>query len=556
MTEIGGLEDNADTVVEEPLGSAERSVGRLLFDFAFLGQFGNERTINLLGNRCFDSEIGHSAQHLNRLLLRRYIDALFVHTCDADNDIFVAHELLLGNAVDHIQRDERQHLLNELILKLNAWDRFVVLEVADILASVSNILARLAAVVCFFELGEHVGFGNLEFAFCKAVAAHLLEFVEQSGVGFGFLTLLGDSDGGEGVAEFDEFEVSGSGADVRCVGFHGSLLEAGIKHLSDEVTASVEQVRHVRTLHVDGRLRVLPVELDTRLLRLFVGNDGNDRFVVVVNRVQGSFAAVGTFGHIRPECFDLCLNGIDVDIADYDNSLVVRSVPLVVVVAERLVGKVIDNGCIANDVAFAVLAVGEHQCAALLPESALRIGSGTPLFADNATFGINLLAEKEQAARPVVHNEQGGVDNTFADSRHIGEAVNGFVDRGVGVDVSAEVHTDGLEIVDNALAGEVLCAVERHVLEEVCKTVLVILLKDSADGLRDMEVATLLGFLVMTDVIRQTVGQVPVTHRAVDGQRYRLLRRERNDRQEEREKKKCTFHICHYLEGCYVFEVH
>ena len=50
-----------------------------------------------------------------------------------------------------------------------------------------------------------------------------------------------------------------------------------------------------------------------------------------------------------------------------------------------------------------------------------------------------------------------------------------------------------------------LRTIERHVLQEVRQTVLMILFEDSTYRLRDVELAALFGLLVVTDVVRQSV---------------------------------------------------
>ena len=110
-----------------------------------------------------------------------------------------------------------------------------------------------------------------------------------------------------------------------------------------------------------------------------------------------------------------------------------------------------------------------------------------------------------------MHHQESGVHDALTVGRHIREAVHRLVDRGVGVDISTEIDTYRLEIIDDSFSREVLRSVERHVLQEVRQTVLVILLEDSAYRLRDMELGTLFRLLVMTDVIGQSVIQLTVT---------------------------------------------
>ena len=104
-----------------------------------------------------------------------------------------------------------------------------------------------------------------------------------------------------------------------------------------------------------------------------------------------------------------------------------------------------------------------------------------------------------------MHHEQRTVHDPFAVRRHVTQTINGLVDRGVSIDVTTEIDTYRLKIVDDALTREMLRTVERHMLQEVRQTVLMILFEDSTDSLRDMELCTLFGLLVMTDIIGQSV---------------------------------------------------
>ena len=104
-----------------------------------------------------------------------------------------------------------------------------------------------------------------------------------------------------------------------------------------------------------------------------------------------------------------------------------------------------------------------------------------------------------------MHHQQSGIDDSFAIRRHIRQTINGLVNRSVGIDVSTEIDSYRLEIVDDSLAREMLSAVKGHMLQEMRQTVLMVLFEDSTYGLRDMELAALLGLLVMTYIIRQTV---------------------------------------------------
>ena len=73
-----------------------------------------------------------------------------------------------------------------------------------------------------------------------------------------------------------------------------------------------------------------------------------------------------------------------------------------------------------------------------------------------------------------MHHEQSGIDDSLAIGRHIRKAIDCLVNRGIGIDVSAEVNTNRFEIIDDTFAWEMLCTIEGHVLQEVCQTILVV----------------------------------------------------------------------------------
>ena len=225
----------------------------------------------------------------------------------------------------------------------------------------------------------------------------------------------------------------------------------------------------------------------------------------MVDGIDRPLAVVGTTGDIRPEGFNLRLDGIDVDVTHYDNRLVVRSVPFMVVVTEGLVCEIIDDRGVADDVTFGVLGTRVHLRVHLFPYTPACRATRTPFLEDDAALRIDLFVQKEQTAAPVVHDKERRVHDSCAVRRYIRETIDGLVDRGIGIDVSAEIHTHGLEIIDDAFAREVLGAVEGHMLQKMRQTVLVILFEDSTHSLCDMELCALFGLFVMTDIIGQSV---------------------------------------------------
>ena len=95
--------------------------------------------------------------------------------------------------------------------------------------------------------------------------------------------------------------------------------------------------------------------------------------------------------------------------------------------------------------------------------------------------------------------------------------VDGLVEPRVGVDVAAELHTVLLQLVDHSVSGVALDAVEGHVLAEVGETLLVVALHDGTGVGDQAELDHVLRFLVVADIVGETVFELAVADFLVQG---------------------------------------
>ena len=142
---------------------------------------------------------------------------------------------------------------------------------------------------------------------------------------------------------------------------------------------------------------------------------------------------------------------------------------------------------------------------------------------DDAPFIVNILAVQQQAVGPVVEDPQAGVDGTGHLHGHGVDIVHGLVNGRVGVQVGTELHSDALQVLDQAVAGEGLRAVEAHMLQEVGKTPLVLLFEDGADFLGNVEVGLVFRVFVVTDVVGQSVVKLADADGGIHRDRRHLL---------------------------------
>ena len=173
----------------------------------------------------------------------------------------------------------------------------------------------------------------------------------------------------------------------------------------------------------------------------------------------------------------------------------------------------------------AVLRVGVELGQVALQHAHLCAGPESPLLVDDAALLLNLLGLQQQTVGPVVEDEQTGVDDALARGGHVRDVIDRLVDGGVGVQVAAELHADGLAPLHDVVALEVLGAVEAHVLQEVGQTALLVVLLYGAHALCEVDLGPLLRPGIVTDVVGQSVVEPAHAHVFVDGDGGHLLRR-------------------------------
>ena len=110
----------------------------------------------------------------------------------------------------------------------------------------------------------------------------------------------------------------------------------------------------------------------------------------MVHRVDGTFAEILTTRHICPQRFDLRLNGIHINVTHYDDRLIIRTIPFVIVIAQGLILKIIDHSRVTDHIAFGVLRTRVHQLVQLLPDTAVGRATGTPFLQNYTALSVDL----------------------------------------------------------------------------------------------------------------------------------------------------------------------
>ena len=289
------------------------------------------------------------------------------------------------------------------------------------------------------------------------------------------------------------------------------FYQAVVEHGTDKsVYVVVAQIFRGVLLAIGGSIALLidMAEHDGLLLILL---DIDNHTVVIVHWIVDALGSILGHGDGRENLLDLLLHLVYVDITHDDNSLKVRAIPLLVIVAQVLIREVVDDVHRTDRHAILVLGTFVDFRHGLLHES-LNGHTGTtcaPLFVDDTTLLVDLGIFEQQIVTPVVEHQQARVDDTLALERCRTDVINSLIDRGIGIEVGTKLNADSLapghDAQALALARKVLCTVKCHVLEEVSQTTLAGLLQNRTHTLGNIEIGQTSLLSIVADIIGHAI---------------------------------------------------
>ena len=254
--------------------------------------------------------------------------------------------------------------------------------------------------------------------------------------------------------------------------------------------------------------------VDTHLLVLLEDVDG---FLVVGHLLGHHLRGFGANLDAAEEFLHLLLEVVHVNVAHHDDGLIVGTIPLLIVFLQRLGLEVVDDAHQADGHAHAVLRAG-IELGQRAGNHALRGAfAQSVLVVHHVALLHYLVLLQQQAVAPVLQDEHARVEGRLARGGHVANAVDRLVNRGVGVQVAAELYAQRAGELNEVVAFEVLRAVEGHVLKEVSQSALALLLLDGAHALGNVEIGHVLRPLVVADVVSQTVVELADAHGLVHG---------------------------------------
>ena len=141
---------------------------------------------------------------------------------------------------------------------------------------------------------------------------------------------------------------------------------------------------------------------------------------------------------------------------------------------------------------------------------------------DNSAFFFHSFRLESDAAEPVFDGQERGIEHTIGGLFHgNGEPIDGAVETGKGVNVSPELHSQTLEVVDHRPSGEVLRTDKGTMLQEMGSSFLPFVLHERPNPHHQSHLDVVFGCCIGQNEIAKPILE-PSLHRTY-GQRNRCF---------------------------------
>ena len=513
--EIGLLNNDLDTILQSPNRRAEL-VGRGLHYGRALqyGTFGDQRLLHhvvLVGLQLRATYLIHNSQHL---LVGRN-GSLGLLGSGNDHHVILLLEELLCHSVERVQIKHRHDLLNKLILGLSRRNGRIGAESIQILPNQLTIAAVVSVVVTLLIRAQNLSTLALQLRHREAETLCLLNLSVEGLKCLFNLAVACNSDCLHNVLIVGQCAVSRTRCNERSVGLLRDVAQTVAEHRADHFDCQISYECLNRVVHLLRYGIVLDHHHNAGRGHLGIGCNANHRLVVTCDLDHLLGLGILHCGNVRHHLLDLLDHLVGVEITNNDYGLQVGTIPAVVEILNILIGKRFQTLDRTDDITLAILRVVHHHGAGLLVQTPVSVVARTQLLDDHTALVVDLLVFERDEVRPIVQDQQTGIDDTLTIQRHARHIVAGLLLSGESVEVSTELHTHLLQVVDQHLAGQVLRAIESHMLQEVSQTLLVILLLNSTHVVQNVELGLISGLGIATYVVGHTVVQLAGSHSCI-----------------------------------------
>ena len=170
------------------------------------------------------------------------------------------------------------------------------------------------------------------------------------------------------------------------------LCQAIVHHRTYQVVDIVAAQIFLVVLLIIWRRITLLIEMtqDDRLFDIFL--DVDNHLVVIAYRIVLALSRILRHGNLGEQLLNLLLHLVDINVTHHDDSLQVRTIPLMIIVTQVLIGEVVDDVHRTNRHAVLILRALIDLWHRLFHQSlhSLACTTCTPLFMDDTSFLVNL----------------------------------------------------------------------------------------------------------------------------------------------------------------------
>ena len=228
-----------------------------------------------------------------------------------------------------------------------------------------------------------------------------------------------------------------AGLDEGTLGILGLLIKALIEHCAHHVLHVVNDnvTDVILLLFLDDIMLEHETDIAELLLNILVNH--NNGLVVVGNGIRFNHGSVGAGGgNVLEEFLDFGLDVVHVNVAYNDQRLVIGAVPLVIVVAQHLIGEIVHDVHRTDDIALGILRTTEKVLQLAVAHALAGIAAQAPLLMDDTALLVDFLVGEQQAVTPVLEDEHARVYRSLAGSGYVVNDVDGLGKIGIGIVVA------------------------------------------------------------------------------------------------------------------------
>ena len=213
------------------------------------------------------------------------------------------------------------------------------------LAHDGAVLLLVALVVGILHTTENICLHALNFALGKAIFGCRKHYAKSCIEAFLPLILAENNVKLEALLGLANNVLAKLGTSLheRRIGFLSKLGQTLVEGHGDDVFEDAGHIADLRKLDSIGQRVGLVHDSKDVVVLLGVTGYSHQWLLVVLNWEVYAFCFILRVVDIRPKSLNLLLHSIDINITDNENTLQVRTIPLVIVVAQFVVSKVIDH---------------------------------------------------------------------------------------------------------------------------------------------------------------------------------------------------------------------